>query len=146
LHVSMLGLFCDFSTIRRLPNVVMMSISRDSIKSAFALGIKTQQILRFLEKHAHPKLREGTASPLPQNVVDQIFLWDQEQHRVKWDEVYVHKATMDGEFEFIVQLAKQRGLYAYSNNNKRVIMIKHNGAKFMEKKITDWRARKAAGM
>lgn len=146
LHVNMLGLFCDLSTIRRLPNVVMMSISRDSIKLAFALGIKSQQILRFLEKHAHPKLREGTASPIPQNIIDQIFLWDQEQHRVKWDEVYVHTATMEGEFEFVVQLAKQRSLYAYSNSSKRVVMVKHKGAKFMEKKIRDWRARKAAGM
>ena len=146
LHVNMLGLFCDLTTIRRLPNVVMMSISRDSIKLAFALGIKAQQILRFLEKHAHPKLREGTASPIPQNIIDQIFLWDQEQNRVKWDEVYVHKATMEGEFEYVVQLAKSRGLYAYSNNSKRVVMVKHRGAKFMEKKIRDWRARKAAGM
>ena len=146
LHVNMLGLFCDLTTIRRLPNVVMMSISRDSIKLAFALGIKAQQILRFLEKHAHPKLREGTASPIPQNIIDQIFLWDQEQNRVKWDEVYVHKATMEGEFEYVVQLAKSRGLYAYSNSSKRVVMVKHRGAKFMEKKIRDWRARKAAGM
>lgn len=57
LHVSMLGLFCDVNTIRRLPNVVMMSITRDSVKSAFSLGIQARQILRFLEKHAHPKVR-----------------------------------------------------------------------------------------
>ncbi|VEU41948.1 unnamed protein product [Pseudo-nitzschia multistriata] len=32
LHVSMLGLFCDVNTIRRLPNVIFMTITRDSIK------------------------------------------------------------------------------------------------------------------
>jgi len=83
LHVSMLGLFCDIHTIRRLPNVIFMTITRDSIKGAFNLGIQAQQILRFLEKHAHPKLRQGSGglgasvsnSPLPGNVVDQICLW-----------------------------------------------------------------------
>ena len=83
LHVSMLGLFCDVQSIRRLPNVIFMTITRDSIKGAFNLGIQAQQILRFLEKHAHPKLRQGSGglgasvskSPLPGNVVDQICLW-----------------------------------------------------------------------
>ena len=83
LHVSMLGLFCDVHSIRRLPNVIFMTITRDSIKGAFNLGIQAQQILRFLEKHAHPKLRQGSGglgasvskSPLPGNVVDQICLW-----------------------------------------------------------------------
>lgn len=51
LHVSMLGLFCDVQTIRRLPNMVFMTITRDSIKAAFYLGIQARQILRFLEKH-----------------------------------------------------------------------------------------------
>ena len=83
LHVSMLGLFCDVGSIRRLPNVIFMTITRDSIKGAFNLGIQAQQILRFLEKHAHPRLRQGSGglgssvskSPLPGNVVDQICLW-----------------------------------------------------------------------
>ncbi len=34
LHVSMLGLFCDETQYRRLPNVCF----RDSVKSAFQLG------------------------------------------------------------------------------------------------------------
>lgn len=83
LHLNMLSLFCDVDTIRRLPNVVFMSITRDSVKAAFNLGITAQQILRFLEKHAHPQLRQGNGgvggassdSPLPGNVVDQICLW-----------------------------------------------------------------------
>lgn len=83
LHVSMLGLFCEVQSIRRLPNVIFMTITRDSVKGAFNLGIQAQQILRFLEKHAHPKLRQGSGglgasvskSPLPGNVVDQICLW-----------------------------------------------------------------------
>jgi transcription initiation factor TFIIH subunit 4 len=66
LHVSMLGLFCDVQTIRRLPNVVFMSITRDSVKAAFALGIQARQILRFLQKHIHPRMRMS-ASPIPSN-------------------------------------------------------------------------------
>jgi transcription initiation factor TFIIH subunit 4 len=66
LHVSMLGLFCDVQTIRRLPNVVFMSITRDSVKAAFGLGIQARQILRFLQKHIHPRMRMS-ASPIPSN-------------------------------------------------------------------------------
>ncbi len=55
LHVSMLGLFCDVSTFRRLPNVIMYRITRDSVKGAFKLGIEARQILRFLKMHAHPR-------------------------------------------------------------------------------------------
>jgi len=75
LHVSMLGLFCDVDTSRRLPNVVFMNITRDSVKSAFNFGIQARQILRFLEKHTHPKLRTPqNTSPVPPNVVDQIWV------------------------------------------------------------------------
>ena len=81
LHVSILRRFCDVHTIRRLPNVVFMCITRDSIKAAFSLGIQAQQILRFLAKHAHPKLRKAGVSPIPNNIVDQIYVWDRERRR-----------------------------------------------------------------
>ena len=44
LHVSMLSLFCDENSFRRLPNIVMFQITRDSVKSAFRLGIDAGQV------------------------------------------------------------------------------------------------------
>lgn len=87
LHISTLGLFCDISTFRKLPNVTFFHITRDSIRSAFRLGVLADQILRFLHVHVHPMLRNGDQPLVPSNVIDQILLWDKERHRVVMDEV-----------------------------------------------------------
>lgn len=90
LHISTLGLFCDISTYRQLPNVIIFFITRDSIKSALRLGVTASQILRFLQVHAHPMLRNnnsGEVPLVPANVRDQILLWDRERRRVVMDEV-----------------------------------------------------------
>ena len=87
LHVSTLGLFCDVQSYRRLPNVIFFHITRDSIRSAFRLGVTADQILRFLHVHAHPMLRTGGQPLVPANVKDQILLWDRERRRVVMDEV-----------------------------------------------------------
>ena len=87
LHVSTLGLFCDVSTFRRLPNVIFFHLTRDSIRSAFRLGVTADQIVRFLHVHAHPMLRSGDQPLVPSNVTGQILLWDKERHRVVMDEV-----------------------------------------------------------
>ena len=145
LHVSMLGLFCDVQTIRRLPNVVFMAITRDSIKSAFALGIQAQQILRFLEKHAHPKLRQGTASPLPGNVVDQIYLWDRERHRVVWNEVFMHQCMLAGEFAAAFNYALETKSHVWSSENRNQLFIKYENAEKFQTFVRKWRAKTAAG-
>jgi transcription initiation factor TFIIH subunit 4 len=145
LHVSMLGLFCEVQTIRRLPNVVFMSITRDSIKAAFALGIQAQQILRFLEKHAHPKLRTGSATPIPSNVVDQIFLWDRERHRVLWNEVFMHQCLLDGEFQAVQKFTLDLQAHTWSNEGRNQLFIKYAFAEQVQSFVRQWRAKTAAG-
>ena len=145
LHVSMLGLFCDVQTIRRLPNVVFMIITRDSVKSAFGLGIQAEQILRFLEKHAHPKLRSSSGgSPIPQNVEDQIWLWDREQSRVVWSEVWMHQCQMRGEFAAIQEFAEKIGGHAWSSEAKRQILVHYSKAEEVQAFVRKWRAKAAA--
>ncbi|KAL3938031.1 MAG: hypothetical protein SGBAC_006970 [Bacillariaceae sp.] len=145
LHVSMLGLFCEVQTIRRLPNVVFMSITRDSIKGAFALGIQAHQILRFLEKHAHPKLRTGTTSPIPSNVVDQVYLWDRERHRVEWNQVFMHQCVLDGEFYAVRQYTLELQAHAWSNAGRNQLFIKYPFAEQVQSFVRKWRAKTAAG-
>jgi transcription initiation factor TFIIH subunit 4 len=122
-----------------------MSISRDSIKGAFNLGIQAQQILRFLEKHAHPKLRESGADPLPGNVVDQIYLWDRERHRVRWSDVFVHEPMMPGEFYAVQTYSMDNGSHVWSSEARNKIMIKYSHVERVQNFIQKWRAKKAAG-
>jgi transcription initiation factor TFIIH subunit 4 len=154
LHVSMLGLFCDVQTIRRLPNIVFMTITRDSVKAAFCLGIQARQILRFLEKHAHPKCREammqsGTSlsqgdSPVPANVIDQIWLWDRERQRVNWTEVYSHQCLMAGEFQAVYQYATETKAHAWSSEGRKFLLINYASAEKVQNFVRQWRAKAAA--
>jgi transcription initiation factor TFIIH subunit 4 len=149
LHVSMLALFCDVSSIRRLPNVVFMAISRDSIKSAFSLGIQARQILKFLHQHAHPRLRVKTvsgsaaASPIPANVVDQIWLWDKEQTRVQFQEVYQHDCVLQGEFDAVSQYAADHKALVWSQPSRQLLFLDYAQVERISQFARLWRAKTA---
>ena len=78
----MLSLFCDSDTMQILPNLVLCQLTRDSVKAAFAQGIKARQILRFLKMHAHPRVLEAD-DIVPPNVEDQIWLWEKEVRKMR---------------------------------------------------------------
>ncbi|KAL3786731.1 hypothetical protein HJC23_005294 [Cyclotella cryptica] len=127
LHISTLGLFCDVTTFRRLPNVIFFHLTRDSVRSAFRLGVTADQILRFLHVHAHPMLRSGDQPLVPSNVVDQILLWDKERHRVVMDEVWVHQCRDAAEFAAVGQFASDMDALGWgaAHTNKLYIHIHH---------------------
>ncbi|GMH51987.1 hypothetical protein TrRE_jg5708 [Triparma retinervis] len=66
LHVKMMSLFVDPASFLFLPNMVMGSITRESVKDAMAKGIKASQIVGFLKGNMHPCLR-GESFPVPEN-------------------------------------------------------------------------------
>lgn len=142
LHVSMLGLFCDVGTIRRLPNVVFMHITRDSVKAAFSLGIQARQILRFLEKHTHPKLRNpSNLEPIPANVVDQIWLWDRELSRVIFTKVYPHECLMGAEeYRAVLEHSRATGALAYSSDGRQQLLLDYAQYEGMQAFARQWRA------
>lgn len=150
LHLRMLGLFCEVPSIRRLPNIIFLRITRDSVKGAFNLGIQARQILRFLEKHAHPRLRTRTAnaaagsglSPVPANVVDQIWLWDRERSRVCMTEVYQHVCTLkQGEFDAVLQFAKDRDAHVWNSPAKQTIYVDYQHAERVRAYAQQYKAR-----
>lgn len=142
LHISMLSLFCDEDTFRRLPNIVFMSITRDSIKSAFKRGIQARQILRFLEKHTHPKLRAlPNTNPIPSNVVDQIWLWDRESSRVRFTKVYEHKCDLGvEEYNAVLVYAKEKGALAWCMESRRQLLLDFEYFDRIQAFTRQWRA------
>ncbi|KAK1938928.1 General transcription and DNA repair factor IIH subunit tfb2 [Phytophthora citrophthora] len=83
LHVAMLSVFVDI--VARLPNLAIGFITRESLRSALIHGISAQQIYDFLMKHAHPKMRHNSPV-IPENIADQIYLWERERNRVQFME------------------------------------------------------------
>lgn len=146
LHINMLGLFCEVSTIRRLPNMVNMKMTRDSVKSALALGIDAKQILRFLERHAHPQVRKNKGGPVPANIRDQIVLWNRERNRLHWTEVYLYECTVEGEFDAVKQWAVENKCFAYGSEDSGVICVNTNQEEQVQEFSESWKSGQIAGM
>ena len=141
LHLKMLGIFCDCTTFRRLPNVIFYRITRDSIKGAFKLGIEARQILRFLKMHAHPRLRTGDQPLLAANVEDQIILWDRERSRVKMQEVYSLQCKDEKEYEAVKQYAQDHEAFGWGSATKLRIMIDYEKAEKTILFVRRWRTK-----
>lgn len=54
LQVALLGLFTEL--LYRFPNLVVGVMTRDSVRQAFRGGITADQIISYLEQHAHPNV------------------------------------------------------------------------------------------
>jgi transcription factor TFB2 len=84
LQLSLLSLF--MKVIYRNPGQTMGLITRESAREAFRHGITAAQIIEFLRQHMHPRARAVAAltrSPVvPENVADQLLLWEAERNRV----------------------------------------------------------------
>ena len=141
LHISTLALFCDVESYRRLPNVIFFHITRDSIRSAFRLGVKADQILRFLHVHAHPMLRNGDQPLVPSNVTDQILLWDRERRRVVMDEVWAHQCRDSSEFAAVGQYASDLDALAWGNAHTNKLYVHFGKSEMVHAYIRKWRTK-----
>lgn len=81
LHISLLSLFAQVDL--RLPNVVVATLTRRSVLAAMEKGISASDIYHFLAIRVHPMILLN-GPPLPENVADQIYLWEMEKKRVKF--------------------------------------------------------------
>ncbi len=54
---ALLALFCRVEAV--LPNLWVGSLTHDSVTAAFKAGISADEMVAYLEAHAHPKLAGG---------------------------------------------------------------------------------------
>lgn len=80
LHCEILRLFSRVEY--QLPNLIVGSITKESLYNAFENGITGEQIISFLQQNAHPRVAEKMPS-VPENVTDQIRLWETDRNRVE---------------------------------------------------------------
>ncbi|XP_076039109.1 general transcription factor IIH subunit 4 marionette isoform X2 [Oratosquilla oratoria] len=71
LQISLLSIFCDIEC--RFPNLVVSSITRQSIRRALTNGIGAEQIISFLKQHCHPQMYKQNPV-IPRTVADQEVL------------------------------------------------------------------------
>jgi len=66
----------------RLPNLFVGVLTRDSVTSAQRSGISGDQIVEYLQQHAHPAVLNRVPA-VPETVCDQIRLWAKETQRMR---------------------------------------------------------------
>jgi len=125
LQISVLNLFASLRA--RFPNLVVGTITRDSIRRALSNGIRADQIIAYLTAHAHPQMRKN--NPLiPVTVQDQIRLWELEKDRLKGAEGYLYKDfAAQADYKVVLDYAQQMGVVLWENSAKRMFFTKMEG-------------------
>ncbi|KAG6817623.1 hypothetical protein H0H87_006251 [Tephrocybe sp. NHM501043] len=117
LQTAVLNLFVSLKY--RFPNLVVGSITRDSVKKALNNGISADQIISYLITHAHPQMRKNNPL-LPVTVQDQIRLWELERNRLKSSEGYLYTSfTSQADYELVLNYAKELDVVLWENSGKR---------------------------
>ncbi|KAG1469759.1 hypothetical protein G6F56_003073 [Rhizopus delemar] len=106
LQIAVLNLFVNLQS--RFRNMVTGVITRDSIRNALMKGITAEQVIYYLQSHAHPQMRKEIPV-LPLTVIDQIRLWEMERNRLKPTPSEKYYRTM--------------GVLLWSNHQKRTMAI-----------------------
>jgi transcription initiation factor TFIIH subunit 4 len=127
LQISLLCLF--IVPEYRLPNLLVGTITRESIREAFLHGITANQILSYLTIHAHPHMKRKK-NILPEVVIEQIYLWEKERSRVLFeDAVHYDKFPSLDKFRLVENFAKKNGVYLWSDERKMRLIIRKEGHK-----------------
>ena len=133
LHLHMLRLFVENHGMVRLPNMVVGHLTRGSVKGALRLGISAAQIVSFLEVHAHPLVAHKVPI-VPENVTDQLFLWEAENDRIRSNEgIFVNLSEiasgeyLDVLFAQMVEYAHEIGVCLWSSEEKKSLVVTPEG-------------------
>ncbi|KAI9025300.1 RNA polymerase II transcription factor B subunit 2 [Phycomyces nitens] len=137
LQIAVLNLFVNLQS--RFRNMVAGVISRESVRNALLKGITADQIISYMQTHAHPQMRKKTPV-LPLTVVDQIRLWEMERNRLKTTPAYLyHEFGTQADFDAAEKHAQELNVLLWANAKKRTMIITqdgHDGVKgFVKRRI-----------
>eukprot|EP00742_Colponemidia_sp_Colp-10_P010225 GILJ01011218.1.p1 GENE.GILJ01011218.1~~GILJ01011218.1.p1 ORF type:complete len:449 (+),score=53.58 GILJ01011218.1:37-1383(+) len=113
----------------RLPNLVVGTLTRESIRQALINGITANQINEFLLKHAHEQVRKSkSAPPVPENILEQLILWEGERNRVQADVGYLYEEFHSQDaFDKTAQYAKDTNVLVWAQPERRLLFIRAEG-------------------
>jgi len=118
------------------PNMICGMMTRQSVKSAMDKGITAQQILDFIQEHAHPTMIEraqennkGSSSNsrnsvVPENVRDQLMLWFQETKKFAVNDAKLYNNFESVElYRMVLEYANKKGalLASYDSSTSNIL-------------------------
>jgi transcription initiation factor TFIIH subunit 4 len=121
LQIAVLSLFCKLNI--RFPNLVSGKLTRASISRAVQTGISADQILTYLDAHAHPQMQKSIPF-LPPTVTDQIRLWELEGERLETTEGYMLKEFLsERDYRDMVKYAEDLGVLIWKDDVNRRFFV-----------------------
>lgn len=149
LQIAILSLFVHLRA--RFANMITGQLTRELIRRALYSGITAEQIIYYLETHAHPQMRrlaeeklakkvefdrsnniktaDHRLEVLPPTVVDQIRLWQLELDRIQtWDGKCFLEFGSDLEFDLLTNYAEDIGVLLWKDKNKKKFFVTDHGA------------------
>ncbi|XP_076308554.1 general transcription factor IIH subunit 4 marionette isoform X2 [Tachypleus tridentatus] len=125
LQVALLGLFCEL--IYRFPNFSVGILTRESVRQALRSGITAEQIINYLQIHAHQEAMKEKCV-IPPTVMDQIRLWEVERDRFSFKEGVLYSQFLSqNDFELLRNYARDLGVLVWDNSSKRVMVVSRAG-------------------
>eukprot|EP00049_Salpingoeca_infusionum_P010205 m.172672 g.172672 ORF g.172672 m.172672 type:complete len:159 (+) comp14580_c0_seq15:6748-7224(+) len=116
------------------------TVTRSSVRTALQFGITARQILHYMQANSSDILKQKQASysksqyaPIPQNVSDQVLLWELETCRVrKQDAVLVRGLEPDIYQQVRSAMVKAKGAVWYSDTRQLLLIKPSFKGKFKE--------------
>eukprot|EP01018_Ginkgo_biloba_P021117 Gb_25777 [translate_table: standard] len=122
LHSEILRLFARLEY--QLPNLIVGAITKESLYTAFANGITAEQIISFLQQHAHARVAQRIPS-VPENVTDQMRLWENDRNRVQITPAYMYDDFPSEEvFEAVCTYARDIGGLLWEDAKRRRLVLR----------------------
>lgn len=137
LQIALLSLFVNLRS--RHPNLVTGKMTKQSVQRAVKVGITAEQIIAYLNSHAHPQMRRHAQleqsksiaadsnkifSILPATVLDQIHLWQLERDRMQTTSGFLMKDFVNkSEYEGVARYAEEIGVLVWRDDRKRMFHV-----------------------
>lgn len=120
LLVTILTMFCR--EVYRLPALFVGELNREAAKMAFRQGIKASQVVSFLRRYESSGNLE---SVLPENVMQQLFAWEDELNRVRLqDAVLYQDFTTDGAlYESVLRQANESQHFLWKDGGHMQVVV-----------------------
>jgi len=126
LQIALLGLFTEI--MYRFPNLCVAVVTRESCRQAFRGGITANQIIRFLNMHAHGQSKVSSGPPIPPTISDQVKLWEKERDRFVFTEgVLYNQFLSQSDYDTVKTYADSLGVVVWCKDDKRTLVVTKDG-------------------
>lgn len=134
-HRALLSIFSDINY--EFPNCFIGEINNKSVSNALRKGITADQICFYMKKHGRyqmePEGNESKISVVPENVLYQIKLWEEDLQWIKSKEgILISGFDTTDKYKKFLAAAKSADIYIYGSESSKVVVCSGSSAKIME--------------